>query len=167
MAVKTKFSITHTCGHARTRDLSSIPAGKRKSRAKWYGENQTCPDCFKAEKQQQQATDSNQRALDAQEHAEHHSLPELEGTEKQVYWASVVRHEAVSEAVEHADPAQQQEILDAARQITWAGWWMDNLSWSEREEQNMDAHDFAELILTGPAAQAERDQTHVESENPF
>jgi len=164
MPVPTKVRIPYKCGHTAAADLSKIPAGKRKSRAKWYSENFDCPDCFKQQRQKSSEQAANQRALDAEAFAEAHELPELDGSEAQVKWASIIRHETVAAVVDdEADDAGA--VLDAARQIRWAGWWMDNLNWSERKDHDMDSADYAELILTGPAAQAERDETHIETEN--
>lgn len=165
MPIPTKPKIKYTCGHTETRDLSGTPAGKRKSKANWFGQNQTCSKCFKESRKGQDQQDTNQRALDAQSFAEEHELPELTGSDKQVFWAGLVRHEvlaAVIEAQERID-----EALPAAQQITWAGWWMENLAWNVQKEDELETEDFAELILTGPQAQAERDETHPESENPF
>lgn len=164
MPVPTKVRIPYRCGHTAAADLSKIPAGKRKSRAKWYSENFDCPDCFKQQRQKSSEQDANQRALDAEAFAEAHELPELDGSEAQIKWASIIRHETVAAVVD--DEADDTgAVLDAARQIRWAGWWMDNLNWSERKDNAMDAADFAELIRTGPAAQAEHDQNHIETEN--
>lgn len=165
MAIPTKIAVKHTCGHTETRDLAKTPPGKRKSKAHWYGQNQTCSKCFKDQQTTQNKQDEGQRALDAAAFAEEHDLPELTGSEKQIFWASVVRHETLSAVLdEHQDAAP---VLEAAKATPFAGWWLDNLGWSEQKENDYDAEDFAELILTGPAAQAERDATHVESENPF
>lgn len=165
MPIPTKFSIEHTCGHTVTRDLSDVEAGKRKSRADWYGKNQTCTDCFKAERKTEERKDTNQRAMDAAAFAKEHGLPELDGTEKQVLWASVLRCETLEVVLdEHQDA---EAVLEAAKETKHAGWWLDNLNWNDQKEHGYGADEFAELILTGPAAQAERDKTHVENENPF
>lgn len=165
MAIPTSAKIKYTCGHTESRDLSDTPAGKRKSKAKWFSENFTCNKCFKESQNGEAKKDANQRAIDAQDFAEEHELPELKGSEKQVMWASIVRHETLTAVIE----AEQRtdEVIPAAQSITWAGWWMDNLSWNVQKEEELDAEDFAELILSGPAAQAERNETHVETENPF
>lgn len=165
MAIPTEFAIEHTCGHTQTRDLSNVDAGKRKSRADWYSKNQTCAKCFKASKDSEDRKDTNQRAIDAAAFANDHGLPELKGSDAQVKWASIIRAEALEVVVdEHQDaPA----VIEAAKAITHAGWWMDNLGWDDQKKYNYGADEFAELILTGPAAQAERDATSVENENPF
>lgn len=170
MAIPTTLPIEYKCGHNRKRDLSDVPAGKRKSRAKWYSDNFDCPDCFNQAKDQDKQQDANQRGLDALSFSEDHELPELDGSEKQVQWATIIRHETLAAVVEADEPATDpEEVLDAARQITFAGWWMDNLNWTERKEHDMNADDYAELILTGPAAQQERDehQAQTETENPY
>lgn len=166
MAIPTKLPIKYKCGHTEKSDLSKVPPGKRKSRAKFYGQKFDCKKCFTS----QQAADKDQaaraRAIEAEAFGEEHSLPELDGSEKQIKWALIIRHETLS-AVLDTEADDSDEVLDAARQIRWAGWWLDNLNWHDRQENNYDAADFSELILTGPAAQQERDQTHIETENPY
>lgn len=168
MAIPTELPIQYKCGHTEKRDLSDVPAGKRKSRARFYGEKFDCKKCFTAAKAADKETDANQRAIDAQAFSDKHELPELEGSEKQIKWAMILRHETVA-AVAEADEIDHDtdEVLEAAQQITWAGWWLDNLNWQDRKDNDYGPADYAELILSGPAAQAERDETHVETENPF
>ncbi|GAB3186123.1 hypothetical protein GCM10027060_26460 [Nesterenkonia halophila] len=165
MGIPTKISIPYKCGHKAVRDLSDVEPGKRKSRARWYAQTFDCPKCFQEARQQENTQDSNQRALDATDFAESHELPELEGSDAQIKWASIIRHETVAAVVDDEGTDDVDAVLTAARQIRWAGWWMDNLNWGERKDNDMDSADFRELILTGPAAQAERDETHVETEN--
>ena len=166
MPIPKKLPIKYKCGHTEKRDLSDVPAGKRKSRAQFYGRKFDCKKCYTASKD----TDSNQRALDAESFAEEHDLPELEGSEAQLKWALIIRGETVSAVLEaEALNHDQAEVLEAAKQITWAGWWLDNLNWQDRKENDYSTEDYAELILTGPAAQAERDehQAATATENPF
>lgn len=165
MAIPTKIAVKHQCGHTETRDLSKTPPGKRKSKAHWYSQNGTCSKCFKASQDGDKKKDQAQRALDAATFAEEHELPELTGSEKQIFWAGLIRAETLEAVLEEHQDAPS--VIEAAKATTHAGWWMDNLGWSEQKENDYDADDFAELILTGPAAQAERDATHVESENPY
>lgn len=168
MAIPTELPIQYKCGHTEKRDLSDVPAGKRKSRARFYGEKFDCKKCFTAAKAADKETDANQRAIDAQAFSDNHDLPELEGSEKQIKWGMVIRHETVAAVVEADDlDHDPDEVVDAARSIRFAGWWLDNLNWQDRKDNGYGAGDYAELILSGPAAQAERDQTTVETENPY
>lgn len=168
MAIPTTLPIKYKCGHTEQRDLADVPAGKRKSRARFYGEKFDCKKCFKKAKADENETDANQRGLDAQAFSEEHQLPELEGSEKQVKWAMVIRHETLDAVLttDHLDH-DSTEVLEAAQQITWAGWWMDTLNWQDRKDHDYGPNEYAELMLTGPAAQAERDETHVQTENPY
>lgn len=65
---------------------------------------------------------------------------------------------------EHQDA---EAMLEAAKETKHAGWWLDNLNWNDQKAHGYGADEFAGLILTGPAAQAEREKTHVENENPY
>lgn len=168
MGLPTQLPIKYKCGHTEKRDLSNVPPGKRKSRAQFYGSKFDCTKCFKKSKAAEKDAEANERALDAAAFSEEHQLPELEGSDKQTKWAMILRHETLdavlgAESLAH-DPA---DVFTAARAIRWAGWWMDNLNWKDQEEHSYGPEEFAELILTGPAAQQDRDETHVETENPF
>lgn len=168
MAIPTTLPIKYKCGHTEKRDLSDVPAGKRKSRVRFYGQKFDCKKCFKATKAATNEAEANQRAIDAEAFSATHELPELEGSEKQIKWGMILRFETVA-AVVDADELDHDaaEVLDAARSIRYAGWWLDTLNWQDQKDHDYGPSDFAELILTGPAAQAERDETHVETENPF
>lgn len=168
MAIPNSLPVKYKCGHTEKCDLSDVPPGKRKSRAQFYGRKFDCKKCFTKSRQASTEQDANARAIEAESFTHEHQLPELDGSEKQVKWAMIIRHETL-EAVISAENLNHgsAEVLDAARAIRWAGWWMDNLNWQDRKEHDYDADDFAELILTGPAAQHERDETHIETENPF
>lgn len=168
MAIPTALPIKYKCGHTEKRELGDVPPGKRKSRAKFYGQKFDCKKCFTKNRDADKERDANARAIDAESFAAEHSLPELDGSEKQVKWAMILRHETLS-AVLDADDLQHDpsEVTDAARAIQFGGWWLDNLNWQDQKDHDYSPDDIAELILTGPAAQAERDQTHVETENPF
>ena len=169
MGIPTQL-LRYKCGHTENRDLSDVPAGKRKSRAKFYAGAFDCTKCFTESRRADQEADAKQRGLDAQTFQEEHSLPDLEGSEKQLRWASLVRHQTVAAVLDADDTdLDTDSVLDAVQQITWAGWWLENLGWKEVKEHDYGVTEFAELILTGPAAQADRDgnKAATATEYPF
>ncbi|CAM3743144.1 hypothetical protein COLU111180_06170 [Cohnella lubricantis] len=124
-----KYTVTHTCGHTVTVDL----VGKGKDR-EWklkQMEQGVCTDCYRA---QQQAK--------AEAKAAEQGLPALEGSEKQIAWATTIRSKMIDEIFEpirkeltKGTPKDEQ----AAKAIAWmieqvtekintasAKWWIDN-----------------------------------------
>lgn len=164
MAIPTKLPITFSCGHTETKDLSSTPAGKRKSRAYGLGKYFVCAKCFK--KQGQQNLDELNKATlaDAMGFETEHNLPELEGSEKQVTWATKLRYEVLSEIQDSDEtPSQQAQatnVLSIAPDLTKAGWWIDNF----RDTSDLQVDDLIELITT---AVDEPDEDRIDTENPF
>ncbi|ROS47920.1 hypothetical protein [Frigoribacterium sp. PhB24] len=151
MAIKTVWPVTYTCGHTENRDLSDKPAGKRAASARWYGEHLVCGRCFKkdsgtgeSEKERDDRHAAEAEALRAD--AERDGLPvDLVGTEKQVPWALRVRgelirgaYEALVETDQMSDAEFQAQVLEAARPLDRARWWIDN--------RDQDAADLPELL---------------------
>ncbi|GAA3278235.1 hypothetical protein [Nesterenkonia halobia] len=155
MAIPTTFDIEYTCGHTETTDLSATPAGKRKGRAFGLGKNLVCSKCFKKKGKEELAKQNQQTLIEAGEQAEALDLPELDGTEKQVDWATRARYEALASIQDDAAEATAAKTIDAAKQLVRAGWWIDNTT-----DKELDAEDLVELITT-----AAEDTDWVECEN--
>ncbi|MDF3291886.1 hypothetical protein [Streptomyces silvisoli] len=150
MAVKRIWTITHTCGHSSEADLSSRPADRRASYARWLA-GRDCTDCWKASREDD-STDSTawleaKRAAEQAEAdawSEHYRMPPLEGTDRAVSWATRCRHQLLSAAyiatvLEGAtSDAEWEQIEEAARTITRAGWWID--------QRDADPSDLPELL---------------------
>lgn len=163
MAIATTLPITHSCGHTATRDLSHVPAGRRKTHAFGISKHQVCPKCLKSQKSQDLEKRNRAVLAEAAGFEEEHALPELTGSEKQVSWATRVRYQVLSEiqdADEHPeDQDTAEQTIQAAKALTRAGWWLDNTT-----DKDLDVDDLIELITT--ALDPAEDQP-IESENPF
>jgi len=81
-----KDVIKGTCGHTFIKYLSGN-SSKRASYVRWAEDNLLCPECFQAKVDQ----DRQDKTLAAKTEAKEKGLPDLEGTEKQVAWALVIR----------------------------------------------------------------------------
>lgn len=162
MAIPTTFRIKFTCGHTETKDLSDTPAGKRKARAFGLGKNFVCKKCFAAQGQDDLEKKNTQVLVAAQGFEEEHGLPVLEGTEKQVSWATRTRYEALTEILD-ADPDKlsqpAEQVIEVSKSLTRAGWWLDNTT-----DKELTVEDLVELITTGID---EADDDHITTENPF
>jgi hypothetical protein len=162
MAIPTLWTIEHTCGHSATRDLSDRPADRRAGFADWLT-RQPCTDCWRARNQEDHKAReirlAERRATEQQEAedwARTHRLPPLDGSDRAVPWAVRCRHQLLAAAytilvVEgDLDEAAWQEVEDAARTISRAGWWLD--------QRNADPADLPELLEAA---------TERGTENPF
>ncbi|VXB96768.1 conserved hypothetical protein [Arthrobacter sp. 9V] len=142
--IPTEWDITHTCGHTVRKNLSNKPAGQRAGTARWFAKNRQCPAC---EAEQRAAEDAEFRA-----EAERDGMPELIGNDGAVRWAVRIRQEflraSFRELVETnlVDAAVfQRDVLEAARRVTAARWWIDN--------REIAAADLPELLAEpGPGA---------------
>ena len=161
MAVATKYKIKFTCGHSEIKDLSDTPAGKRANKATWMGKNFSCNKCFKAQGQQELAKDNAEMLAEAEVFEEENDLPELEGSEKQIPWATRIRYTTLAAGLEHEQASEERinEILEAARTLTKCGWWIDY--------KDMDPDEVYEVVTTGAVTAKQKAEETIETENPF
>lgn len=164
MAIPTIYEIEHSCGHVEERDLSDKPAGKRAGLAEWLGKT-PCFDCFKEEHGNAVSAEvkaEREGLLKAAiEWAETNELALLRGTDKQRDWALRVRHEMLQAAYEAlvesdgmAEPDYDRAVLEPARLVDYAGWWIDNRA--------VNVRDLPELL-----SDAGLDENATSTENPL
>ncbi|ALV47934.1 hypothetical protein MB46_19920 (plasmid) [Arthrobacter alpinus] len=159
MAVKTIYTIQHSCRHIAERDLSKKPAGQRAGFASWLAK-QPCTTCFSKSKSRE---DQKAGIADAEHFENQNELPKLDGSEKQLMWAPIFRHKLIFKAHEllvDTDQVMTEEefedrIMVPARRITGSGWWMDN--------HDCEVEDLEELVTTAIDDAA----VPTASENPF
>lgn len=164
MAVKTVWSITHSCGHQTARDLSNRPADRRAGFAEWLAK-QECTDCWRANK------DSNEQdktawleAKRAEEQAaselwsKQYRMPPLEGTERAIAWGVRCRHQVLAAGYTvlvlegGTSDTAWEEIEESARTVTRAGWWID--------QRSSEPDDLAELLEAASAADRPTENPH-------
>jgi len=139
MPIKKIWPVKYTCGHTEDRDLSDKPAGKRAASAVWFGEHLVCGACFRksngsSESDEERDARHAAEAEELRDEAERDGLPvELVGTDKQVPWALRVRQElirgayaALVESEQMTEGEFQVQVLEAARPLDRARWWIDN-----------------------------------------
>lgn len=89
MAKATVTCTCKVCGATFKREAFKRNRAEADSWEAWAAENiDTCPSCYKAEKQQKEAERVAARSQ---------QLPQLEGSEKQVSWANTIRDNMISE----------------------------------------------------------------------
>jgi hypothetical protein len=164
MAVRTKWTVEHHCGHSIVHDLSDRPADRRAGFARWLT-SRDCTDCWKTARdtntestEQWLAAKRAEEQQTAAEWANRFDMPPLEGPEKALDWGERSRHQLVTAAhtvlvVEGTwEEADWAELEEKARTITRAGWWID--------QRDAEGPDLRELL--DAASEADRG-----TENPF
>lgn len=137
------FTIDHKCGHSEERDLSAKPAGERRRYASWLA-GQKCTGCWRKSSDRKQSkeftADKAAKLEEARADQERFGLPILTGSEKQAEWGLTSRHAllhtAYSEQVEAGVMSEDEfdlQILEPAKRIDFAGWWIDNRESSTAE----------------------------------
>ncbi|MGZ2361558.1 hypothetical protein LRE75_33585 [Streptomyces sp. 372A] len=164
MAIRTQWTVEHTCSHQVIHDLSGRPADKRAGFARWLAAKD-CTDCWKAardadtgSKEQWLAAKRAAEQEKATEWAKQYDMPPLEGPEKTLAWGERSRHQLMTAAhtalvIEGSwGEADWAELEEKARLISRAGWWID--------QREADGSDLLELL--DAAGEADRG-----TENPF
>ncbi|NWN87260.1 MAG: hypothetical protein HLX51_01740 [Micrococcaceae bacterium] len=164
MAIPTKYDIEFSCGHKETKDLSKTAPGKRKARSFGLGKNFVCSRCFKKQGHDALEKQNQQQLVDAGAFESEYQLPAIQGTQKQINWATRVRYEVLAEIVDSDESESDQRtavhVIDVAKAIPKAGWWLDNCT-----DKSLTVDDLIELITTAVEDDAGRDE--VQLENPF
>ncbi|MFF3536397.1 hypothetical protein ACFYXP_20920 [Streptomyces sp. NPDC002466] len=161
---KTVWPITHSCGHQTERDLSDRPADRRAGFAEWLAK-QECTDCWRAAKgSNEQDKAAWLEAKRAEEQAEsetwskRYRMPPLEGTERAIAWGVRCRHQVLAAAYAilvlegETSEAEWEEIEEAARTITRAGWWID--------QRSSEPDDLTELLQAATEADQPTENPH-------
>ena len=154
---------TYSCGH----DGRTNIVGPVKNR-QWIADRHfsgLCPDCYKNKIEE----DRRKASEEATEKAKEMELPELDGTEKQVRWAMVIRQKFI-EQVEKYDcegNEKKQEILDKTIEYyltdkTKASWWIDNRAYIN--EYFVIQHFIAEMLEERKKKEAEEPMKEVAAE---
>ncbi|MFD9206563.1 hypothetical protein ACFVZM_09780 [Streptomyces sioyaensis] len=165
MAVKTIWQITHhPCGHQAKRDLSDRAADRRAGFAEWLSK-QPCTDCWRASKEDdEQDKAAWLKAKRAEEQAaseawsQRYRMPPLEGTERAVAWGVRCRHQVLAAAYitlvleGETNETEWEEIEEAARAVTRAGWWID--------QRSSEPDDIAELLQAATEADRPTENPH-------
>lgn len=164
MAVRTQWTVEHSCSHPVVHDLSNRPADKRAGFARWLAARD-CTECWKeardADTESKEEWLAAKRAEEQQAAAawaQQFAMPPLEGPHKTLDWGERSRHQLMSAAhtalvIEGAwDEVDWAELEEKARSITRAGWWID--------QRDAEGTDLPELL--DAAGEGDRG-----TENPF
>lgn len=164
MAVKTIWKITHSCGHLGDRDLSDRGADHRAGFAEWLAK-QACTDCWRAAKEGDEQDKAawleakrTEEQAESEAWSEQYRMPPLEGTERAVSWGVRCRHQVLAAAYTalvlegETSESAWEEIEEAARTITRAGWWID--------QRSSEPDDLAELLQAATEADRPTENPH-------
>ena len=154
---------TYRCNHDGRVNIVG-PVKDRQRKADWYFSG-LCPDCWEAEKQKKKDAEYEH----ACEAAKEMDLPELEGTEKQVRWAMIIRQKFINEAGKYdcKDNEKKQELIDETVEYylttkTKASWWIDNRAYVN--DYFVFEHFIAEMLKERKQKEAEEPKKEVIAE---
>lgn len=182
--IPTHYPVKYKCGHTVSTDLSKIPPSKRaaaarsdfyETRAGKDNDGMVCPNCFKKQRKTDTTAFLNQLMLDAETFEEEHQLPDLTGTDRMISSGLVEgarrdRYSVLSLLLgdDSEYPEDRQSILDAAQSLTWAGWWVNNLSFKTRKDNDYGQEELYTLVIDGAEQEAKREDSNdrITSENP-
>src|SRR5699024_10988774 len=124
--------------------------------------NYVCSKCFKAKGKAELEKQNKQQLVDAQSFEEEHGLPEIEGSDKQIPWATRVRYEVLAEIVDSDESENDQHVakrvIEISKSIPKAGWWLDNCT-----DKSLTVDDLIELITTA----VDNEPEEITLENPY
>ncbi len=145
MSTPTVFTVTHSCGHDWSHDLSARPPEQRAGLARWLRLT-SCPECNRPvlDPDEQQRRDEEVDEATAA-WAETAGMPVLEGPSHRIREATTVRYRLMRAAYQHhvrrgGMGAEQFEVAieTPARSVTSASWWIDR--------RDTDPADIEELM---------------------
>jgi hypothetical protein len=155
-----QYKIRHSCGHDATVQIyGTNVSGERERKAEWLA-TQPCTNCARAERM----TDNELRNMISAEQAAVAGLPALEGTPKQVRWATTIRQDTLDSL--RASLGKLGDALDDAMGIyqriaareTSAGAWIDakqgdgTRALLKRLRTPVDEAEFATIVAAGRTA---------------
>lgn len=150
MAIKTSWTVVHSCGHEITHNLADRPADRRAGFARWLA-GRECSECWKAArdadtaaKEQWLATRRAEEQAATAQWAEQFDMPPLEGPERALAWGERSRFQLVTAAYTALvsegtwDEADWAVLEEKIRTISRAGWWID--------QRDAEGTDLPELL---------------------
>ena len=117
------YDVNHSCGHTQVVELFGKTSA-RYEKIEWM-ERGVCPDCYRAEKQQEREQE-NERAVGL---AKSLGFPVLEGSMKQVAWGSSIRQKTYENTCISETPHPTYGYSLVAEAISLevsAKWWIDH-----------------------------------------
>ncbi|WP_053353935.1 hypothetical protein [Leucobacter musarum] len=156
--------VTHACGHSQVRDLSDTAKSQRAEKRDWWA-TQKCRACSTEEWKRSRPMSAEFKAKlearkqEAFDDAERQGLSPLQGTDKQVGFATEVRYKILTELYDElvqsgqmTEDEYEEKVVVLARRINRARFWLDHKE-SSTEVLLEDLED--------PGAQ------NIGTENPF
>ena len=117
------YDVDHSCGH--TVEVELFGKTSQRYEKIEYLERGLCPDCYR-ERKQEERKQENERAAKL---AKSLSFSQLEGSEKQIAWATTIRQKVYEDICqsEEQHPAYGYTLVAEAISLeTSAKWWIDH-----------------------------------------
>jgi hypothetical protein len=145
MPTPTVFTVTHSCGHDWTHDLSARPAHERVGFARWL-RSTPCPQCSGPTYERDDGLKQETELKVAADWGRATGMPDLEGPRDCVREAIVARYRLLQAAYRHhvhrggmASEQFEATIEGPARSVTCASWWL--------HRRDTDPADAEELMV--------------------
>lgn len=131
-----QYNVTHSCGHDQAHQLYGKNI-ERESKIEWF-QTTPCTECWKKEQQSKKQKEIEIAHKQTNEYLSTHSLPELNGSEKQIKWANDLRVAIISDydkikkvilSKNNDDPLIPTLLVRFETELlshTSAKWWIDN-----------------------------------------
>lgn len=123
------YEIEHACGHTAERQIYGTNVrGEREEQARRMA-NQPCAACYRATQDNKAAAQKNKIIAKAAALTEGLQVADLEGSEKQIPWASSIRAQAIFDIDDQYDGPEDAQTRTAAIRVAVriksASWWID------------------------------------------
>ena len=128
------YSLTFACGHEGKVHLTGSRNNKE-GMIRWYEECGRCPECKRKAFEKERQKEIEELNNKIEKIKEEFNLPELNGTEKQVAWATSIRFEKIIGIIEkfnkednmtNISKKMQDIFVDQIEKIDDARFWIDN-----------------------------------------
>lgn len=133
-------NVNYSCGHAERQQFYGHHTD-REAKREWM-ERGVCPDCFRAQKEEEKKQENERAASLANEIG----FAPLTGSDKQIAWAQSIRqkkYEALAASLNHPNPKAAYALMAEAMSLeTSAKWWIDKRDSSARQIMEMIAASY-------------------------
>jgi len=131
--------VNYSCGH--TERIQFYGPGKERDRKQEWMERGVCPDCYRAQKDEEKRQE-NERAANLKNEI---GFVDLTGSEKQIAWAVSIRQKMYENLCKRFSPVPgfgYSLMVEAINLETSAKWWIDNRSTDSATAMNVIAGNY-------------------------
>ena len=131
--------VNYSCGHIER--VQFYGPGRERDRKQEWMERGVCPDCYRAQKEEEKRQE-NERAANLQNEI---GFAQLNGSDKQIAWANTIRqqtYERLVASLRSGDPIHKTCLVEALNLETSSKWWIDNRNCGVTDVMNIIAGNY-------------------------